>query len=263
MAIRRRTFLKLAGLTLFGTTASAGLGNLIASGEVKARGYTKASESLIGKRWAMLIDVKKCKEGKDNCKLKCIEACHSIHNVPSIPDKKREVKWIWEEKFEYAFPEQADEHFKQVFKDVPFLLLCNHCENPPCVRVCPTRATFKNEEGITMMDFHRCIGCRFCMAACPFGARSFNWIDPRPYIKKVNPEFPTRTQGVVEKCLFCYQRLAQGKIPACVEACPEKALIFGDLGDEKSEVNRILKERVAIRRKAELGTHPSVFYLID
>ena len=114
-----------------------------------------------------------------------------------------------------------------------------------------------------MMDFHRCIGCRFCMAACPYGARSFNWVDPRPYIEKVNPEYPTRTKGVVEKCLFCYERLAQGKVPACVEACPEKALIFGDLADENSEVSKILKERVAIRRKAELGTNPSVFYLID
>ncbi|RKX59835.1 MAG: 4Fe-4S ferredoxin, partial [Thermodesulfobacteriota bacterium] len=119
------------------------------------------------------------------------------------------------------------------------------------------------EDGIVMMDFHRCIGCRFCMAACPYGARSFNWYDPRKYLKKVNPEYPTRTKGVVEKCLFCYERLVKGQLPACVEACPAKALHFGDLEDEESEINKILKNRIAIRRKEELGTGPSIFYLID
>jgi molybdopterin-containing oxidoreductase family iron-sulfur binding subunit len=263
MAIKRRNFLKLTGLTLLGTAVSTAVGNLLTRGEVKAKSYTQPPEALVGKRWAMVIDVKKCKEKKGSCEYRCIKICHEIHNVPQIPDKQKEIKWIWEDKFEHAFPEQADEFLKEVFKDVPFLLLCNQCDNPPCVRVCPTQATFKREDGIIMMDFHRCIGCRFCMAACPFGARSFNWFDPRPYIKKVNPEYPTRMKGVVEKCMFCYERLVQGKIPACVEACPEKALIFGDLEDPNSEVNKILKERVAIRRKAELGTHPSVFYLID
>ncbi len=262
MVIKRRSFLKLTGLALLGTAAGAAVENLFTMGEIKAQEYTNPPGALVGERWAMIIDVKKCKEARNTCGAKCIEVCHYIHNVPTIPDKKKEIKWIWEESFEHAFPEQADEHLKEVFKDVPFLLLCNQCDNPPCVRVCPTKATFKRKDGIVMMDFHRCIGCRFCMAACPFGARSFNWFDPRPYISKVNPEYPTRTKGVVEKCMFCYERLAEGKIPACVEACPEKALIFGDLADPNSEVNKILKERVAIRRKAELGTRPSVFYLI-
>jgi len=265
MAIKRRDFLKLTGLTLVGTAASAAVGDLLTRGEAKAEEeYAFSPKALKGKRWAMIIDVKKCKEGiEKGCGKKCIKACHYLHNVPSIPDKKKEIKWIWEDEFEHAFPEQTNEYLEEIFKDIPFLFLCNHCDNPPCVRVCPTKATFKNDEGIVMMDFHRCIGCRFCMAACPYGARSFNWVDPRPYIEKVNPEYPTRTKGVVEKCLFCYERLAQGKVPACVEACPEKALIFGDLADENSEVSKILKERVAIRRKAELGTNPSVFYLID
>ncbi|MCD6489474.1 MAG: 4Fe-4S dicluster domain-containing protein [Thermodesulfobacterium sp.] len=264
MAIKRRDFLKLTGLTLVGTAASAAVGDLLTRGEVKAQEYATPPEALKGKRWAMVIDVKKCKEGqKKGCGKKCIEVCHYLHNVPSIPDKKKEIKWIWEDEFEHAFPEQTDEYLEEIFKDVPFMLLCNQCDNPPCVRVCPTKATFKREDGIVMMDFHRCIGCRFCMAACPYGSRSFNWFDPRKYLKKVNPEYPTRTKGVVEKCLFCYERLAQGKLPACVEACPEKALIFGDLADENSEVSKILKERVALRRKAELGTGPAVFYLID
>ncbi len=263
MAIKRRSFLKLTGLTLLGSTLSTIIGNLLTRGEVKAKGYTQSPEALVGKRWVMVIDVKKCKEGRSTCGAKCIEACHTLHNVPLISDIKKEIKWIWEDTFEHAFPEQTEKYLEELFHGTPFLLLCNHCDNPPCVRVCPTKATFKNEEGIVMMDFHRCIGCRFCMAACPFGARSFNWFDPRPYIKKVNPEYPTRMKGVVEKCLFCYERLAQGKLPVCVEACPEKALIFGDLADENSEVNKILRERVALRRKAELGTKPSVFYLMS
>src|SRR4030043_1550809 len=148
-------------------------------------------------------------------------------------------------------------------KEKPMLVLCNHCDNPPCVRVCPTQATFKRaEDGIVMMDYHRCIGCRFCIAGCPYGARSMNYRDPRPFIKKLNPEFPTRTKGVVEKCNFCEERLGKGMMPACVEACPEKALVFGDLEDPRSEVRQLLSSRFAIRRKSELGTGPQIYYLV-
>ncbi|HAA84061.1 MAG: 4Fe-4S ferredoxin iron-sulfur binding domain-containing protein [Thermodesulfobacterium sp. 37_54] len=253
MAIKRRDLLKLGGLTLIGTAASAAVGGV----------YTKPQEALKGSRWALAIDVVKCKENRATCGLKCVEVCHSLHNVPSIPDKKKEIKWIWEEKFEHAFPEhEANHYLNEKLHDTPFLLLCNHCDNPPCVRVCPTKATFKREDGIVMMDYHRCIGCRFCMAACPYGARSFNWIDPRPFIAKVNPEYPSRMKGVVEKCTFCYERIAEGKIPACVEACPAKAIVFGDLKNPNDEINKILKERLAVRRKEELTTYPSVFYLI-
>jgi len=142
-------------------------------------------------------------------------------------------------------------------------VLCNHCENPPCVRACPTQATFKREDGIVMMDFHRCIGCRFCMAACPFGARSFNFRDPRPFIKPEEyvTEFPTRMKGVVEKCNFCNERLAVGLQPACVEAS-NGAIVFGDLNNPESEVRALLKENYTIRRKQELGTEPAVYYIV-
>ena len=139
--------------------------------------------------------------------------------------------------------------------------LCNHCEKAPCVRVCPTKATFKREDGIVLMDFHRCIGCRFCMAACPYGSRSFNFRDPRPFIKETNLKFPTRTKGVVEKCNFCAERLAVGNIPACVEVS-KGALTFGDLDDPESEVTRVLRNNYTIRRKPALGTGPSVFYIV-
>ncbi|MCD6319198.1 MAG: 4Fe-4S dicluster domain-containing protein, partial [Candidatus Desulfofervidaceae bacterium] len=115
---------------------------------------------------------------------------------------------------------------------------------------------------IVMMDMHRCIGCRFCMAACPYGSRSFNWQDPRPFIKKENPEYPTRTKGVVEKCDFCAERLDKGLLPACVEACKEKALIFGDLGDPNSEVSKVLRSHYTIRRKPGLGTGPQIYYIV-
>jgi molybdopterin-containing oxidoreductase family iron-sulfur binding subunit len=131
------------------------------------------------------------------------------------------------------------------------------------VRVCPTQATWKrDEDGIVMMDWHRCIGCRYCMAACPYGSRSFNWQDPRPAIASFNPDFPTRTKGVVEKCNFCEERLARGKRPACVEACPEKTIVFGDLLDPDSEPRQLLRTRFSLQREPELGTSPSVYYLV-
>ena len=152
------------------------------------------------------------------------------------------------------------------------MTLCNHCDKPPCVRACPTKATFRNEStGAVLMDFHRCIGCRFCMAACPYGARSFNWRSPREkdangklkYIKNVNTDFPTRMRGVVEKCNFCAERVAVGKIPACVEACGDTgAMVFGDLNDPNSAVSKVLREKFTIQRKPAAGTKPSLFYII-
>ena len=123
-----------------------------------------------------------------------------------------------------------------------------------------------------MMDMHRCIGCRYCMAACPFGARSFNWRDPRPYVEhdalgKPLSDFPTRMKGVVEKCTFCAERIDEGLEPACVEAVKgipgaEDALVFGDVSDASSDVRRILAERTAMIRRPTLGTGPNVYYLV-
>jgi molybdopterin-containing oxidoreductase family iron-sulfur binding subunit len=128
--------------------------------------------------------------------------------------------------------------------------------------VCPTGATWKRDDGVVMMDWHRCIGCRYCVAGCPYGSRSFNWRDPRPHIDELNPDFPTRTRGVVEKCNFCEERLARGEPPACVAACKARALVFGDLEDAESEIRKVLRERPSVRRKVALGTQPHVFYLL-
>jgi molybdopterin-containing oxidoreductase family iron-sulfur binding subunit len=118
-----------------------------------------------------------------------------------------------------------------------------------------------------MMDQHRCIGCRYCMAGCPFGARSFNWKDPKTTYWKENeppnPTYPVRSKGVVEKCNLCAERLAAGQIPACVEAVQDtKAIVFGDLEDPNSEVRELLHEHFTIRRKPELGTNPNVYYIV-
>ncbi|MGB9771436.1 MAG: sulfate reduction electron transfer complex DsrMKJOP subunit DsrO [Candidatus Kapaibacteriota bacterium] len=254
--IDRRNFLKIVSFGGGIYLASKWTSNLISQNETQ-----KVPQSgLTAKRWAMAIDVQKC-EQTPNCK-ECILACHSYHNVPEFNNPKDEIKWIWKDKFHNAFITQENQYLPKGLNHQTVLLLCNHCDNPPCTNVCPTKATWKREDGIVMMDWHRCIGCRYCVAACPYGSRSFNWRDPRPFIKKINPEFPTRTRGVVEKCTFCAERLARGEMPACVEACPSKALIFGDLEDPGSEIRQILAERFSIRRKPELSTSPEVYYLV-
>ena len=260
----RRRFLKIAGLSVLGLGVKPVVDAVATNGESNVSPDPKA---LHGKRWAMVVDMKQClKAGKPGCK-DCMVACHTVHNVPQFDNKKDEVKWIWPEPYEHAFPgnesEYAEDYFKETMKGQPFLVLCNHCDNPPCVRVCPVQATFRRPDGVVMMDYHRCIGCRFCMAACPYGARSLNWRDPRPFIKTaINQEYPTRTRGVVEKCNFCDERLAKGLIPACVEACTCKALVFGDMEDPKSEVRELLRKHPTARRKPQLGTHPQVYYIL-
>lgn len=257
----RRRFLQIAGVSALGLGAKP-VFNAFASAGAQGTGYhlAQGEDALTAKQWAMVIDTRKLVTTEDLEPI--IEACNKIHNIPTaIENKNHEIKWIWEAHYHNAFTDKTNNFLNEEVEARPFLLLCNHCENPPCVRACPTQATFKNDNGIVMMDFHRCIGCRFCMAACPFGARSFNFRDPRPFIRETNLKFPTRSKGVVEKCNFCAERLAVGQRPACVEAS-NGALAFGDLYDEHSEVRELLKENYTIRRKETLGTEPSVYYIV-
>jgi len=266
MSMDRRKFLKLAGISSL--VGISGLGSF----ELMRPGWLEAAEEAAQpasgvKRLAMIMDMGKFEE--ENYK-QVVHACHSIHNVPNFGNPKDEIKWIWTDSFEHVFPSQGENPFlKESIEERPFLLLCNHCQHPPCVRVCPTQATFKRkQDGIVAMDYHRCIGCRFCMAACPYGSRSFNWRDPRTdnnkYLGKLNPEFPTRTKGVVEKCNFCVERLAKGLQPNCVESQKGNpgAMYFGDLNDPNSEVREVLNKNYTLRRKPELGTQPNVYYII-
>ncbi len=258
----RRQFLKIAGLSVIGLGAKPGR-DALAAGD--ASRYEPDKKALKAKRWAMAVIQKKCSAAKPGC-VDCVEACNLVHNIPKFDNPKDEVKWIWRAPYENAFPGQSsqgiDEFVHKGLNNTPFMVLCNHCDNPPCVRVCPVQATFRRPDGIVVMDYHRCIGCRFCMAACPYGARSLNWRDPRPFIAKENPDYPTRTRGVVEKCNFCSELLAVGKPPACVAACKEKALVFGDLEDPNSEIRELLRTNASIQRKPQLGTRPMVYYIL-
>ena len=260
----RRSFLKILGISTLGLGTLSSVDFLAKAVTGKAE-FTPNPQGMTGERWALVVDAKKLDEETTQ---KAIEACHLIHNVPDYGDEDNEqIKWIWTDKYEHVFPGTEHEYLAEEIEEKPFLLLCNHCGNPPCVRVCPTQATWQRDDGVVMMDQHRCIGCRYCMAACPFGARSFNWKDPRTtYFKDKeppNPTYPTRTKGVVEKCNLCAERLAVGEMPACVEAVKDsKAIIFGDLEDPHSEVREVLHEHFAIRRKPELGTNPNVYYIV-
>jgi Fe-S-cluster-containing dehydrogenase component len=242
----RRVFLRMAGSAAAATAAGAAFG--CASGGTARR------------RLAMAIDVRRCLD-IPGCTA-CIDACHRAHNVPAIQERRHEVKWVWKEPFERAFAIEDADTVATALRGRGVLVLCNHCDNPPCVRVCPTRATWKRDDGVVAIDEHRCIGCRYCVAACPYGSRSFNWVDPKPFVLQPTGEYPTRTRGVVEKCNLCEERLADGRAPACVEACADRALLFGDVSDAASDIRKVLRERFAIRRKPELGTRPQVYYLV-
>ncbi len=250
----RRDFMKIAGISV------AGLAGLMTgcSGDAPGSEYRHAEKSLTGKRWGMVIDTRRFKTEADFSKV--ISACHRAHNVPHI-DSDQNVKWIWQDTYAHAFPDQAIKKNSEEAEKRGYLLLCNHCDNPPCVRVCPTGATFKREDGIVVMDYHRCIGCRFCMAGCPYGARSFNFHNPEKFLTEINPSFPRRMIGVVEKCTFCSERLSKGQMPYCEEAS-EGAIIFGDMADPNSEVSKAIKANFTIIRKPDAGTRPSVYYIV-
>ena len=281
---QRRKFLKIAGISALAGIGAPAIAKLTSTtsmaaeleGQAAGAESTEASavhhkygehgeEVPSGFQYGMVIDMRKF-IAQPELKEKAIAACIKAHNIPQFPPEKKkdEILWIWEVPFENAFPQQSNTHLSEAVETSNFLVLCNHCAEPPCVRVCPTKATFKRKDnGIVAMDYHRCIGCRFCMAACPYGSRSFNWEDPRPYVKEYNPNFPTRMRGVVEKCNFCGERLALGLEPACVEACKGTgAMIFGNINDEKSEVRQVLAKEFTIQRKSSDGTKPSVFYIV-
>ena len=143
---------------------------------------------------------------------------------------------------------------------------CQHCDNPACVKVCPGGATYKDEEtGVVRQDYDKCIGCRMCMSACPYtGVRSFNWEEPKYSIDIVTGDLdvPKHQKHVVEKCTFCYQRLAKGEEPACMESCPAQARHFGDFNDPESEVSKLIRKREYKQLLPERGTNPSVYYLV-
>lgn len=206
-------------------------------------------------KWAMVIDQEKC-IGCGYCTLAC-----RAHN-----DINPDISWN-------QVIEVDEIGGRKVYLPLP----CMHCEDATCVQVCPVKASYHRPDGIVMMDYDLCIGCRYCEVACPYGARSFNWKEftgENPAVPEWGyPEVERRPRGVVEKCSFCYQRIDRGlangmmpgvnanATPACVVACPTRARIFGNLNDPASEVSQLLAAHTNFRVKEDLGTEPRVYYL--
>ena len=197
----------------------------------------------------MVIDLKRCM-GCHTCAL----GCKMQNNVP--------MGMLWNRILTDGGEDvdSARGEFPNLHKSwMP--LACLHCENAPCVKVCPVGATFKDKDGRVLINYDRCIGCRYCMAACPYNARVFNWQAPVREPGFSYGDAPVRPKGVVEKCTLCVERTSKGKEPVCVEVCPAKARIFGDLDDPNSAVAKAVRERNGQQLLAEKGTKPQVYYL--
>ncbi len=244
----RRDFLKAGGVFLVGAPCAYGLLTLGTSQATSSSSGVSASK-LAGRRIGMVIDLNKCPAGCDAC----LKACRHENNVAFHDDERYDIHWIRKVKVRSKEGNIPSE------KAVP--LLCNHCEHPPCVQVCPVQATYKREDGIVIVDHHRCMGCRYCMIACPYNARYFNYKENHEW---TNKDYPKRSHGVAESCNFCAHRLDQGKLPACVEACRDVqcgALLVGDLNDRKSEVHQLVANHPVKRIREDFGTEPNVFYI--
>ncbi len=219
--------------------------------------------------WGMVIDLDRC----TGCQA-CVIACKAENNVPAVGAKEahrgRIISWM------HVLTEEDEAHPGEVKRFLP--RPCLQCDDPPCTKVCPVYATYRNPEGIVAQIYARCIGCRFCMAACPYNAKYFNWRRYQTDAPGQNPDVSIRPKGVVEKCTFCHHRLQRAReralaerrelapgeyVPACAEACPTRAITFGDLADPGSEVARLARSPRAFRLQEELGTKPKVIYLTE
>jgi len=214
----------------------------------------RGREGLPGRKFVMVVDLSKCKNAR-----KCMKACQGAHQLKpeqhhiNVLEMEDEVN-----KLTYYLPKP-----------------CQHCDNPPCVSVCPVDATFKRQDGIVLVDNERCIGCRFCIAACPYSARTFNWIEPRDVEKYQTNVYDMelnvpQKKGTVTKCAFSADRLRKGMLPYCVSACPNGVYYFGDANEdlvtngttkETVRFSKLLKDNAAYTLMPELGTKPSVYYL--
>jgi phenylacetyl-CoA:acceptor oxidoreductase subunit 1 len=252
--LTRREFIRSAAQ--FGISAVV-LEQLIQIGtKAYAAQEDQESQESSNYRWAMAIDLDAC----TGCNF-CTYACKATN------DTAPGITWntVFEDKTTFS---------EEVYIPRP----CMHCEHAPCVEVCPVQATYHRPDGLVAMDYDRCIGCRYCQVACPYGARYFNWeanTQPNPMAPEWgSPEIERRARGVAEKCTFCAQRIDAGlarglrpgsdpaATPACVNICPVGARIFGDLNDPNSTLNAVLASRETVVLREDLGTHPRVYYLL-
>jgi Fe-S-cluster-containing dehydrogenase component len=200
---------------------------------------------------------------------KCAEACH-IENNHDRPSQQSYIRVFEMEKGSMDMGKGTTDYNHPVPHPDKFYMpvQCQQCERPPCVSVCPVEATWKEDDGIVVVDYNWCIGCRYCQAACPYDARRFNWTKPEIPKEEINPvqsylSNRIRPQGVMEKCTFCLHRTREGRLPACLEACPTGARVFGNLLDPDSEIRWVLKNKRVFVLKEELGTRPRFFYFFD
>lgn len=233
----RRDFLK-AGTLVAGMTLGPGV---LFYGVAHSRAPEEAASSDV--RWGMLIDSAKCGDGCSDC----VTACNTENGLEGKtgPQDTQYIRKLNIKDLRTGY-----------VKELP--MLCQHCENPPCVDVCPTGASMKRADGIVLVDRHTCIGCRYCMIACPYKARSF----AHEPITNQNPEVP-RGKGCVESCTFCVQRVDRDEEPACVEACNtngHKAMLFGDLMNPESEISKALATQASTEVRADLGLNTGVRY---
>lgn len=233
--------------------AAGGAAVKLASKNVFAGQLPWRSQAPTNQKWVMVFDLAKC----DGCR-ECTKACNKMHYVPPMQE--------WIKVYEVADNPEAGPYYMP--------RPCMHCDNPPCVRACPVGATFKRSDGLVMQDNDRCIGCRECIAQCPYSARAFNWAEPphtpeelsSPY--SMDNMYPHR-KGTIEKCGFCPHMLSAGKLPVCATACTMGAIYFGDeLEDavtnskgETIQLSKIVKRGAGFRLLEELGTEPRVYYL--
>lgn len=200
---------------------------------------------------------------------RCAEACHHENNHDrSTNNSYIRVLEMEQGTFDLEKGNAAYDHAVPAPGKYYMPIQCQQCENAPCVKVCPVQATWKEKDGIVVVDYNWCIGCRYCEAACPYHARRFNWTAPQVPSEELNTEQGylsnrVRPQGVVEKCTFCLHRTRQGRQPACLEACPTGARVFGNLLDPKSEIRWVLENKRVFVLKEELGTRPRFFYFFD
>jgi molybdopterin-containing oxidoreductase family iron-sulfur binding subunit len=238
MSLSRRQFIGISGAAVAGAALAPGL-RLIEL--ARARSPEEAASSM--ERWGLLVDISKCHD----CDA-CVTACQTEngwygHNRPAS-----DPQWI----------RKVTLKDKQTGYVETLPVMCQHCEEPPCVDVCPTGASFKRADGIVLVDKHICIGCRYCMMACPYKARSFvheDTTDQKPYAP--------RGKGTVESCTLCVHRVDVGRIPACVEACSKdgnKAMVFGDLKDPYNEINKHLASAPSTQLRPDLNLNTGVRY---
>lgn len=222
------------------------------------------SQPLPGVQFAYALNLSIC----IGCR-KCAEACHIENNHDRATNNsyirvfEMEMGGIDFEKGNATYDHPVP-HPGKFYMPVQ----CQQCENPPCVTACPIEATWQEKDGIVVVDYNWCIGCRYCEAACPYHARRFNWEAPQIPAEEINPDQGylsnrIRPQGVMEKCTFCLHRTREGKMPACLEACPTGARVFGNILDPDSEIRWVIENKRTFVLKEELGTKPRFYYFFD